>query len=246
MGIKSRIRQGLHKAYRRPEKSAQVQEIPFDKLRQHYLQKHDIGLVVDVGANEGQYAAGIWATGYTGTMVSFEPVMEVFKKLEENQHACEARWLCLPLALGAQNGAAVIHIAGNNAESSSILPMLSSHTDALPQSAYVGEQQVEVVTLDHCFEQYAALQVSDALWLKIDTQGTELDILKGASRLLSSARMIEMELSFCTLYAQQPLIETAIAELRSLGFVPVYMEPCFTNGPFKQLQMSGLFEKNNA
>ncbi len=243
--MKSRIRHWLHKAYRRPESKVPLQEIAVDKLRQHYLQKHAIGLVVDVGANEGQYAAGIWATGYTGNMVSFEPVMDVFKKLEENQQARDAQWLCLPLALGAQNGAAVIHIAGNNAESSSILPMLSSHTDALPQSAYVGEQQVEVVTLDHCFEQYAALQVSDALWLKIDTQGTELEILKGASRLLSSARMIEMELSFCTLYAQQPLIETAIVELRSLGFVPVYMEPCFTNGPYKQHQMSGLFENNN-
>ena len=84
-------------------------------------------------------------------------------------------------ALGDHTGEVEINIAGNS-ESSSILPMLESHRSAAPESAYEGKEIVPIKTLDAVAGQY--LKDAQAPFLKIDTQGFELQVLDGTRDIL--------------------------------------------------------------
>ena len=102
------------------------------------LRKFDIDLVLDVGANKGQFASEIRHCGYAGRIVSFEPLSQAHGQLLQSSvgdSMWEAYTRC---ALGDHNGGVEINIAGNS-ESSSILPMLESHLSAAPESAHQGK-----------------------------------------------------------------------------------------------------------
>src|SRR5688572_23878121 len=81
-------------------------------------------------------------------------------------------------AVGAAPGQTEINIAGNSA-SSSLLPMLKSHSDAAPQSAIVGRTPTDVIPLDSVFDLY--YREGRRVFLKIDTQGYERPVLEGAT-----------------------------------------------------------------
>ena len=87
------------------------------------LQKFEINLILDVGANQGQFASEIRQCGYAGRIVSFEPLSKAHDKLIQASDG-DTKWEVYPrCALGDHNGEVEINIAGNS-ESSSILPML--------------------------------------------------------------------------------------------------------------------------
>jgi FkbM family methyltransferase len=112
-----------------------------------------IDLVLDVGANKGQFASEIRHCGYAGKIVSFEPLSQAHGELLQSS-AGDPMWDAYPrCALGDHNGEVEINIAGNS-ESSSILPMLESHRNAAPESAYQGKGIVPIKTLDAVAGQY--------------------------------------------------------------------------------------------
>src|SRR5262245_45187471 len=93
------------------------------------LRTFDIDLVLDVGANEGQFAFELRRSGYTGKIVSFEPLSEAHVKLLQASDG-DTKWDAYSrCALGDHNGEVELNIAGNSL-SSSILPMLESHRSA--------------------------------------------------------------------------------------------------------------------
>jgi FkbM family methyltransferase len=117
------------------------------------LKKFDIDLVLDVGANAGQFALGIRRGGYAGKIVSFEPLSSAHRKLTKAKGR-DAFWdVYRRCAVGDKNGEIDINIAGNSA-SSSILPMLDSHLMAAPYSAYVGNETVPLFQLDMITPEY--------------------------------------------------------------------------------------------
>ncbi|MBK8689386.1 MAG: hypothetical protein IPN24_13460 [Betaproteobacteria bacterium] len=79
-------------------------------------------------------------------MISFEPVSSAYVKLSQRAHADPA-WTTFHAALGSQPGTAAIHVAGNS-QSSSLLPMQSQHVQSAPDSAYIGTEDITVITLD--------------------------------------------------------------------------------------------------
>ena len=102
------------------------------------LRKFEIDLVLDVGANKGQFASEIRHCGYAGRIVSFEPLSQAHGELLQSS-AGDPMWDTYPrCALGDHDGEAEINIAGNS-HSSSIMPMLESHLNAAPESAYEGK-----------------------------------------------------------------------------------------------------------
>lgn len=206
------------------------------------LRKFGIDMVFDVGANQGQFASEIRRGGYTGNIVSFEPLSEAHGKLTL---ACagDAKWDAYPrCALGDHEGEAEINIAGNS-WSSSILPMLESHRRAAPESEYKGKEIVQVKTLDVVAGQY----LKDACFpfLKIDTQGFEWHVLDGARETLPHIKGILVELSLVPLYEGQHLWREVIDRLENEGFVLWAFQPEFFD-PLdgRTLQVNGIFFRN--
>src|ERR1700757_1421030 len=118
------------------------------KLRHHLLfSQLPIDLVLDVGANTGQFVHQCRAAGYKGDILSFEPSAAAHAALLRSA-ASDPQWTVADrMALGASTGQVEINIAANSF-SSSILPMLDSHLSAAPNSAYVLKEKVPLRRLD--------------------------------------------------------------------------------------------------
>jgi FkbM family methyltransferase len=187
------------------------------------MQELGINLVLDVGANVGDYAFDLRRVGYKGRIFSYEPLRENFANLDRAA-AADSLWKTINCACGAQAGSARINVAKHRA-SSSLLPMLAAHSTNAPGSEYISEEMISVCTLDDTV--MPSLNSQDKVWLKIDTQGYEAEVLKGAKRLLPHVRGLECELSLMPLYGGQPLIDEMITMIYQLGFRMVGVAPVF-------------------
>jgi len=207
------------------------------------MQKFGIDLVLDVGANTGQFASEIRRCGYAGRIVSFEPLSSAHGELLQTS-AGDSKWDAYPrCAIGDTNGEAEINIAGNS-ESSSILPMLESHCRAAPKSAYQGKEKVAIKTLDVVAGQY--LKDARAALLKIDTQGFEWHVLDGARETLPHIKGIVVELSLVPLYEGQHLWRDAITRLETAGFILWAFKPVFSDQETgRTLQVDGIFYRTS-
>jgi FkbM family methyltransferase len=203
------------------------------------LDAFGIELVLDVGANEGQFAQEIRAGGYSRKIVSIEPMSSAFQKLIDNSRG-DVGWQVHPrCALGGSMGEIELNIAGNSV-SSSVLPMLPAHSDAAPTSAYQGKEVVPLTTLDLIAPPY--LERANAPFLKIDTQGYEWHVLDGATKILGQVRGIQMELSLVPLYEGQRLWRESIDRLEELGLTLWAVEPVFVDeSSGRTLQVDALF-----
>ena len=203
------------------------------------LRHSNIDLVIDIGANEGQFAKDLRAGGYSGRIVSFEPQSVAHGRLLKVSGG-DTAWHVHPrCALGGRRGEIELNISGNSV-SSSILPMLTSHSSAAPESAYLGHESVSLITLDSVAPPY--LEGAQAPFLKIDTQGYEWHVLDGALATLPKVRGIQMELSLVPLYEGQRLWRECIERLEAEGFVVWSLQPEFVDpATGRTLQWDGLF-----
>lgn len=203
------------------------------------LRQFKIDLVLDVGANRGQFGSEIRQGGYTGRIVSFEPLSQAHSELLLAS-AADSMWEAYPrCALGDHSGEVEINIAGNSF-SSSILPMLESHRNAAPESAYEGKEIVPLKTLDSVVGQY--LKDAQAPFLKIDTQGFEWQVLDGARDTLPQIKGILVELSLVALYSDQHLWREVIDHLEDEGFTLWGFKPGFSDQVSgRSLQVDGIF-----
>ena len=203
------------------------------------LRHFNVDLVIDIGANEGQFAKELRAGGYSGRIVSFEPLSSAHGRLLQVSSG-DMAWHVHPrCALGDRLGEIELYISGNSV-SSSILPMLTSHSSAAPESAYLGHESAPLITLDSVAPPY--LEGAQAPFLKIDTQGYEWHVLDGALATLPKVRGIQMELSLVPLYEGQRLWRECIERLEAEGFVVWSLQPEFVDpATGRTLQWDGLF-----
>lgn len=179
------------------------------------LSNQKIDLVLDVGANTGQFAKSLRKAGYVQRLVSFEPLSSAHGQLVQASTS-DANWVIAPqAAVGDQDGEVEMHIAENSV-SSSALDMLDSHVTAAPKSAYVGTERVRLIRLDSVAHDY--LRPGSVPFLKIDTQGYEDRVLDGAGELLLKTKGVHLEVSFVPLYEGQKLFDELVARLQGLGF----------------------------
>ena len=213
------------------------------RRRSLLMAEHAISLVLDVGAGQGLYSLDLRGGGYGGRIVSFEPLLASYLSLKQRAEA-DSDWLARQLSLGAHDGECVLNVA-SNLVSSSLLPMAERHLEAAPYSAYSGQQKVHVRTLDHLAAEF--LRPDDRVLLKMDVQGYEKEVLRGAARVLSRVALVECELSLCTLYSGQPLLPDMAGYIQELGFQMVALADEFTEpGGTRVLQVNGLFERVGA
>ena len=142
-------------------------------------------------------------------------------------------------AIGDQDGEIMINVSENSV-SSSVLPMKDLHLSAAPTSAFISSEKVPVYKLDSISEKY--LNKDSRLFIKIDTQGFEWEVLNGAKNTISRASGIICELSLVPLYDNQRLWREIIDRLDSEGFMLWALQKGFTDQKTGQsLQMDGIF-----
>lgn len=185
-------------------------------------------IVLDVGANVGQYGDLVFDTGFTGSVISFEAIPAVHQKLSAHAERKSRRWTVAPCAaLGSRGGQIAINVSANFV-SSSVLAMRAAHLEAAPESRYVQQQTVTLQRLDELAREL--LPPGGQLLLKVDTQGYEMEVLKGASGLFPRTVAIQLELSLLPLYENAPTFMELITFVQSSGFelfsiVPGFRDP---------------------
>ena len=201
----------------------------------------ELGLntVLDVGANSGQFASELRAAGYQGRIVSFEPLTSVHAVLQQAAQR-DAHWTVAPrMALGDTPGQTQINISQNLA-SSSLLAVDQRSVDAAPESGYTGVDDVEVRRLD---------DVADPSWsrpfaLKLDTQGFEMHVLRGAERTLQDTALVMVELSLVPLYRGGASLTETYQYLEAQGFRCISIVQGFAdNARNELLQVDGIFRE---
>jgi FkbM family methyltransferase len=211
--------------------------------RQRLLDSHQVDLVLDVGANTGQYALELRRNRYRGRIVSFEPRAKAFQRLGRAAES-DPLWQVLPFALGCENGTARIHVSKNE-YSSSLLNLLPAHVQAEPESAYVGTETIEVRTLDSVLPGHVGQ--AQRVFLKIDTQGFEREVLAGARQSLERIAGLQMEMSLIPLYENETLFPEMLQQVMALGFRLTLVEPGIHDpSTGALLQMDGVFFREPA
>ncbi|MGB3203830.1 MAG: FkbM family methyltransferase [Crinalium sp.] len=186
---------------------------------------YGINKIFDVGANTGQYALRQIGFGYTGKIVSFEPVSSTFIDLKRNAHNY-SMWEVLNYGLGNADGENIINVS----ESSVFSSMLKSTpflNQMYPDSKYIYQEKIQVHKLDSIFNKY--YQKEDKVFLKIDTQGSEKNILKGAENSLKYISGLQVEVSFKEHYQGEILVIDMINFLFDEGFTLVALSPLYHN-----------------
>jgi FkbM family methyltransferase len=211
----------------------------FPELRRaQFLEDRGVDLLLDVGANDGAFAKELRAVGYRGRIVSFEPQAATFGVLQRSA-AEDPLWETVNSAVGFEDGFAELNVAANSS-SSSLLAMCERHVASAPDSSYLEVQKVTITRLDSLGPDL--LRPAEQTFLKIDVQGFELEVLRGARRTLDCVVGIDCELSFVPLYREAPLFQEVVDFLSERGFGLLALEPVFLdpkNGVL--LQVNGLF-----
>lgn len=200
--------------------------------------------VFDIGANTGQFANYIRNASYMGKIISFEPLNSARISLAESVKRDRCWMLHERCAIGDYDGDVEINVAGNSV-SSSVLSMHTSHAEAALGSAYVSSEKVPIKRLDRIASQY--LNHNSKLFIKIDTQGFEWQVLDGAAETLGRAQGLICELSLIPLYKGQKLWRDVVDRLDQEGFMLWALQKGFTDPRTGQsLQMDGIFLRRDA
>jgi FkbM family methyltransferase len=220
----------------RRAKNANIEPLILKRL----LNSTDAKFILDVGANLGQFGDEVFRGGFKGTVVSFEAIPSVHSKLQQHASRRRGSWVIAPcMALGSRRGQIEINIAGNKV-SSSILPMTRAHQEAAPQSTYVDKLLIEMTTLDDIVP--SLIPGRGAILLKVDTQGYEMEVLKGAAVTLRRTVALQLELSLTELYEGAPTMTEMISFVQEQGFELFSLVPGFWDRQTgRLLQMDGFF-----
>jgi FkbM family methyltransferase len=183
-------------------------------------------VLVDVGARGGLRKN--WRQVQTHLHhIAFEPEPEEHRRLTRSVTSTPYRSTVLGVALHREAGLLDLHVARSGGLSSIFKPDVT-FLQSFPASERFETRGVAKVPADSLDNQLKVHQVDDIDFIKIDTQGSELFVLQGASQALESSVIgVEVEVSFTGLYADQPLFANVDALMREAGFYLFDLRPCY-------------------
>jgi FkbM family methyltransferase len=198
--------------WRMPRRSsAEYLKRLFDWLR--------IDLVLDVGANLGQFRDYLrLEVGYTGKLISWEPVPAIAQLLRKRA-AGETEWRVIECALGRAPGRVNLHVTRSSQFSSIHRPTAEAAAGFQAMTQYE-DTEVEVRTLAGEFRQIEDWSRGRRVYLKLDTQGNDLDVLEGAGDALEAVDALQSEVAVRPIYEGVPELTQSLTRIRALGFEP--------------------------
>ncbi|MEK7950831.1 FkbM family methyltransferase [Luteolibacter soli] len=183
----------------------------FDLVRHRELPEllahHHVDIVLDIGANDGGYATELREAGWRGPLVSFEPQPAAFGRLKE-RFIGDAFWSGHQIGLGSVDETLNMNVHH--------MDVLSSFLEKIEESESASQIEVEVKRMDGILDNI--LGHHRRPFVKIDTQGFELQVIKGFGAMTDRVVGWQLEMSVEPLYQNQVKIEEVIALMRSLGF----------------------------
>jgi FkbM family methyltransferase len=182
------------------------------------LRQRPISTVIDCGANEGQFARAISRVFPDAALYCFEPLQQPFETLSLWAATQRGRVRCFQVALGEQNGEALMHSHTEHSPSSSLLATTELEEATFPQTRAQADISVLVTTLDDALAG-SIHEMKPQILLKLDVQGYEDRVLRGATRILPRVDACMLEVDVDPLYVAQAAFKDIVALLDQFGLV---------------------------
>lgn len=201
------------------------------------LRNVECDLILDVGANRGQFALLTRILFPDVTLRAYEPLtteINTLRKVVGVYRGVEV----YAFALGEKDERRTMNIS-NRKDSSSLLPIGELQSRIFPRTESVAKEEVELRRLDDLKDHW--MNSSNAL-LKLDVQGYELAVLRGAKDALRHCKYVYVECSEVSLYEGQPVRCEIVSFLENEGFaLQRSVNECFYRGAL--VQADYLFNK---
>ena len=175
------------------------------------FEMYGVDLVIDVGAHEGEYGERLRAGGFEGEIVSFEPVPRAFAELERKA-AVDEGWSAHKLALGREDGKTTMNVVPGTL--SSIRPATKFGAGRYPRLQEPEQMKVDVRRLDGVLADLDGRRP----FLKLDTQGYDLDVFAGAGETIEKFVGMQSELALMGIYKGMPRMRRALRVYEKAGF----------------------------
>lgn len=188
------------------------------------LGRLEVDCVLDVGAFTGTYGRMLRDLGYRGRIVSFEPATENFALLAREAEG-DGAWEVRRVAVGSAAGTLELHLTGSSGSNSLLTPNAYALTEMPRFFKDRGSETVEVVTVDDVFDD--TTRGASSVFMKIDTQGFDLEVIRGAAASLERLAAVQVELALRRTYEGQPSYLDFLAHLDERGFAPALLFPTF-------------------
>jgi FkbM family methyltransferase len=197
-----------------------------------------IDVVVDVGANAGQYGELLRELGFRGRLISLEPVPEAFAALERTA-AADGRWSALRVAAADVDGEIELRVT-EDSRSTSVLARNERFAD---RPGWAPREVVAAPARRLATLAPELLRPDERAHLKIDVQGYERQVLEGAADALERFASLELELSVAPLYEGQTQLADMVPLLAERGFHMVSLEPILLDDRGRLMELDGLFAR---
>lgn len=219
----------------------QVHQYPEIRALRTFLTAFDVDCVIDVGANQGQYATMLRRyVGFAGTILSFEPNPEIFAILERRATG-DRRWHVFNMALSDFDGTAHFNIMAANQFSSLERPAADMDPIFADRNKVTRQVEMQCRRLSGLLPELRAKHGFTRSFLKMDTQGHDLAVCEGAAEVLADLTGVQTELAVRPIYKGGTGYRSMIEWLEGHGFAP---SAFFANnkGHFPLLvEMDGIF-----
>jgi len=220
----------LRRLVERPLRAFGVEPIPTWAVAEHardyvhaallreLFELRGVDCVFDVGAYNGHFGNFLRAkVGYKGLILSFEPQSEPFRALEESSRL-DGHWSAFPFALGSESGEFEMNVMNKLWFSSFLPPSADTPENMARRNTVESKVRARMERLADRFDELRARHRFSRPFLKMDTQGFDLEVLHGARGCLDTFVGLQSEVSVIQIYVGMPTWKQALAEYEAAGF----------------------------
>jgi FkbM family methyltransferase len=205
------------------------------------IDRYQVDCVLDVGANEGQFGYFLRnLVGYAGILASFEPAADTFEILARKALHDE-NWITHNCALGEDNAEKQFNIMKSSELNSFLEPDRSETALFDSYNVVTGKVTVRMRTLDSVVTELRQRHAFRNIYLKIDTQGYDLQVIHGATAVLPDIAAIQTEAAFQRLYAGMPRYLETLEELDRRGWDLSGVFPIQLDSAFRLIEADCIF-----
>lgn len=179
------------------------------------IKKNNINLVLDVGANVGQFGLELRNAGYDGEIISFEPIKKCYEHLIS---IADKNWQIQNYALGDAISTQDINVSKKSVFSSILEASDFGKTKFSESIGIIEKQQIQINKLDSVLPKLVNDIESKRIFMKLDTQGYDTKVLSGATQTLNYIYALQTEVSCKAIYKNTPTHHETLKKLSALGF----------------------------
>jgi FkbM family methyltransferase len=210
----------------------------FRRTLRDFLSQMNVNVVLDIGAFVGGYGRELREIGYRGHIISFEPVPASYGRLKA-EVGNDPLWSCQAFGLSEENREAALNTY-SNADFNSLLNLRHGAEQAYSlKTALRSQLTIQLRRLDTVLPALIQEIPSPRIFMKMDTQGHDVSVVKGASGILDKIIGLQSELPAVELYDGMTSMHAALAFYADSGFVPISFFPVNT---FRATQISPEFD----